>query len=61
MFYSVHDNIVKSESDKRTYKGLKLKNGMKVMLISDPLTDKSAAAMDVNIGEQMISDWTRLW
>jgi len=56
MFYSVHDNIVKSESDKRTYKGLKLKNGMKVMLISDPLTDKSAAAMDVNIGEQMISD-----
>jgi hypothetical protein len=27
-------------------------NGMKILLISDPETDKAAAAMDVHIGEQ---------
>jgi secreted Zn-dependent insulinase-like peptidase len=26
-------------------------NGMKILLISDPETDKAAAAMDVHIGE----------
>jgi hypothetical protein len=30
-------------------------NGMKILLISDPETDKAAAAMDVHIGEQRIS------
>uniref|UniRef100_A0A8D9BMR4 Insulin-degrading enzyme n=5 Tax=Cacopsylla melanoneura TaxID=428564 RepID=A0A8D9BMR4_9HEMI len=44
------NNIVKSEFDKREYRGLELQNGMKVVLISDPTTDKSAAALDVNIG-----------
>ena len=27
-----------------------LKNGLKVFLVSDPTTDKSAAALDVNVG-----------
>ncbi|KAF7268841.1 hypothetical protein GWI33_018185 [Rhynchophorus ferrugineus] len=44
------DNITKSEEDKRLYRGLELINGMKILLVSDPLTDKSAAAMDVNVG-----------
>ncbi|XP_050296511.1 insulin-degrading enzyme [Anthonomus grandis grandis] len=44
------DNITKSQEDSRVYRGLELKNGMKVLLVSDPNTDKSAAAMDVNVG-----------
>ncbi|XP_030755591.1 insulin-degrading enzyme [Sitophilus oryzae] len=44
------DNITKSQEDKRSYRGLELTNGMKVLLVSDPLTDKSAAAMNVNVG-----------
>jgi insulysin len=45
-----YDNIIKSLGDKRDYKGFILNNGLKVLLISDPETDKSAAALDVNIG-----------
>ncbi|XP_012283502.1 insulin-degrading enzyme isoform X2 [Orussus abietinus] len=44
------DNIVKSPNDTRTYRGLILNNKMKVLLISDSKTDKSAAALNVNIG-----------
>ena len=40
----------KSFSDDRSYRHLRLPNGLQVLLISDPATDKSAAAMDVNIG-----------
>lgn len=46
-------NITKSKNDNRNYRGLWLSNNMKVLLISDP-TDKSAASMDVNIGEFQI-------
>ncbi|XP_072943184.1 insulin-degrading enzyme isoform X2 [Epargyreus clarus] len=45
-----YDNIIKSAEDKREYRGLQLTNGLKVLLVSDPTTDKSAAAMDVNVG-----------
>lgn len=45
------DNIVQSVEDKRFYRGLILSNHMKVLLVSDPETDKSAAAMDVNVGK----------
>lgn len=45
------DNIIKSAEDKRSYRGLELSNHMKVFLVSDPTTDKSAAAIDVNIGK----------
>ncbi|KAL3863624.1 hypothetical protein ACJMK2_005374 [Sinanodonta woodiana] len=42
--------IIKSSRDDRTYRALELTNGMRVLLVSDPSTDKSSAAMDVNIG-----------
>lgn len=51
-----HDKIIKSPQDKRQYRGLELNNGLKVMMISDPDTDKSAAAMDINIGS-MSDPW----
>jgi len=46
----VIDNIIKSSEDARLYRGLELQNGMKILLISDETTDKSAAALDVRIG-----------
>ena len=42
--------IIKSGADERTYRGLVLENGMKVALVSDPATDKAAAALDVHVG-----------
>ncbi|CAM5157075.1 unnamed protein product [Natator depressus] len=42
--------IIKSPEDKREYRGLELENGIKAMLICDPTTDKSSAALDVHIG-----------
>lgn len=46
-----YNNIIKSPNDKREYRGLLLNNKMKVLLISDATTDKSAAALNVNIGK----------
>ncbi|XP_077261361.1 insulin-degrading enzyme-like isoform X1 [Temnothorax americanus] len=45
-----YNDIIKSQNDDRLYRGLVLANKMKVLLISDPTTDKSAVAMDVNTG-----------
>jgi len=45
-----YDNITKSAEDKQNYRGLELTNGLRVLLVSDAETDKSAAAMDVNVG-----------
>ncbi len=42
--------VTKSVEDKRDYKGYILPNKLKVILVSDPSTEKSAAAVDVNIG-----------
>ncbi|XP_070209984.1 insulin-degrading enzyme-like [Littorina saxatilis] len=42
--------IIRSENDHRLYRGLELNNGMKVMLVSDKDTDKSAAGMDIHVG-----------
>lgn len=42
--------VIKSPHDPRSYETLELDNGLKVVLISDPSTDKAAAALDVNIG-----------
>eukprot|EP01006_Ploeotia_vitrea_P044505 TRINITY_DN66835_c8_g9_i1.p1 TRINITY_DN66835_c8_g9~~TRINITY_DN66835_c8_g9_i1.p1 ORF type:complete len:1085 (-),score=521.06 TRINITY_DN66835_c8_g9_i1:2330-5323(-) len=41
---------VKSAEDEREYRIVTLSNELQVMLISDPETDKSAAAMDVHVG-----------
>lgn len=45
------DSVIKSEEDLRKYRALVLENNLKVLLISDPNTDKSAAALDVHIGK----------
>jgi hypothetical protein len=42
--------IVKRALDTRDYKAITLANGMRVLLISDPLSNRSAAALDVHIG-----------
>ena len=42
--------VTKSPNDDRAYRGMVLNNGMKVLLVSDPSTDKSAAALDVRVG-----------
>lgn len=46
----VVSEIVRSPEDKRLYRGLEFTNGLKAILISDPTTDKSSAALDVQIG-----------
>ena len=46
----VFDDIIKSENDDRQYRGFVLTNDLKVLLISDPKTDISSAALEVNVG-----------
>ncbi|XP_034040067.1 insulin-degrading enzyme isoform X1 [Thalassophryne amazonica] len=46
----VVNDIIRSPEDKRVYRALEFTNGLKAMLISDPTTDKSSAALDVHIG-----------
>lgn len=43
-------NIIKSKSDKCTYKHITLPNKLQALLIHDPEADKSAAALDVKVG-----------
>lgn len=43
-------SVIKSESDKRNYRYLVLDNQLRVLLISDVATEKSAAALDINVG-----------
>ncbi|XP_055383724.1 insulin-degrading enzyme-like isoform X1 [Condylostylus longicornis] len=50
------DNIIKSESDKRDYRGLIMENKMKVLLVSDPSTDISSAALAVEVGHMSDPD-----
>ena len=42
--------VTTSPNDQREYHAFELANRLKVLLISDPTTDKSAAALDVNVG-----------
>jgi insulysin len=42
--------VIKSENDTRQYRYLELENQLRVLLISDPETEKSAAALDINVG-----------
>ncbi|KAI5476508.1 a-pheromone processing metallopeptidase ste23 [Pseudohyphozyma bogoriensis] len=49
--YAVFDkDIIKSPNDDRSYRLLLLENGMEVLLVSDPATDKAAASLDVKVG-----------
>lgn len=56
--YQKFTNIAKPREDTREYLGLKLNNELKVLLISDPETDISAASLSVHIGS--LSDPTDL-
>jgi len=42
--------IIKARRDNRSYKYLKLDNGLKCLLIQDPGTEMSAASIDVHVG-----------
>ncbi|MCZ6471662.1 MAG: insulinase family protein, partial [Gammaproteobacteria bacterium] len=44
------ETIIQSPADDKSYRPLLLENGLRVILISDPETDKSAASLDINIG-----------
>ena len=46
----------KSEYDNRDYKYIVLDNGMKVMLIHDPASEKSAASVELQVGSLMDPD-----
>ena len=41
---------IKSEIDRKQYRGFTMENGLKVMLVSDPDTDQAAASLDVHVG-----------
>jgi insulysin len=42
--------IEKPDSDDRSYRLIKLENGLEALLIHDSTTDKAAAAMNVGVG-----------
>lgn len=42
--------VIQSENDDRQYRYLELDNKLKVLLVSDPSAEKSAAALDVHVG-----------
>ena len=44
------DDVEKPDLDTRSYRVLRLPNQLEALLISDPETDKSSAALDVNVG-----------
>ena len=52
----VIDDVEKSPEDKRLYRGLVLQNGLRALLVSDPTTDRAAAALDVRIGMHQAFD-----
>jgi secreted Zn-dependent insulinase-like peptidase len=46
----VDARIISSEMDSRSYRALRLANGLRVILVSDPAADKAAAALDLDVG-----------
>ena len=47
---SASETVIKSPNDHRSYASFTLPNQLKVLIISDPTTDKAAAALDVKVG-----------
>ncbi|GGY66057.1 peptidase M16 [Cellvibrio zantedeschiae] len=43
-------NVIKSDNDNREYRYLTLSNNLRVLLISDPAAEKSAAALNIHVG-----------
>lgn len=58
MTFNKSNGIEKPDLDDRQYKVITLDNKLKALLISDPKADKSAAALDVNVGA--FSDYEHL-
>lgn len=54
-------NIQKSQCDDRNYELIVLQNKLEVLLVSDPNTDKSAAALDVGVGSFLDPDVSRCY
>ncbi|XP_022689260.1 insulin-degrading enzyme-like [Varroa jacobsoni] len=48
--YRIVDEPRRSDSDKSAYRAIELRNGLKVLLISDLEADKAAAALTVQVG-----------
>jgi insulysin len=49
--YAIYTKSVEqSPNDDRAYRLIMLENGLEAMIVSDPKTDKAAAAMDVKVG-----------
>lgn len=46
----IAEEIAKSPRDTRSYRAVTLDNELRVLLISDPATEKAAASVDVNVG-----------
>jgi secreted Zn-dependent insulinase-like peptidase len=44
------ETVVKSENDHRQYRYVELSNKLRVLLISDPHTDKAATSLDIHVG-----------
>ena len=44
------NEVRKRPLDERLYRALELDNGIRVLLVSDPSSSRSAAALDVNVG-----------
>lgn len=49
-FELIHSKINRSPNDKAIYQGIKLKNGMRVLLISDEKANKSLMSMAIPVG-----------
>ena len=47
---SAAETLIKSPNDRREYAAITLPNQLRVVLISDPATDKAAASLNVNVG-----------
>lgn len=48
--FAITGQVYQSPFDTREYTAIQLNNNLRVLLISDPTTDLSAAAMDVSVG-----------
>ncbi|AKH70326.1 secreted/periplasmic Zn-dependent peptidase, insulinase [Spongiibacter sp. IMCC21906] len=51
-FSGKDENVAKPLADSRDYRFVELDNGLKVLLVSDPNTDKAGASLDVNVGSR---------
>lgn len=49
-YKQLESNFIKPDLDDRSYRFIQLPNDLKALVIHDPTTDKSAAALDVNVG-----------